>query len=174
MFLFSDLTEPAQQLAISLKRLQLRIVFAESCTAGMVSAALASVPGISRWHCGSAVTYQEETKTQWLDVSPEELRRFTAVSQPVTESMAAGVLQRTPHAHLAVAVTGHLGPAAPVDSDGIIFVSILRRQLGLELVYSEQVKLSSTERIQRQVEAASVVFKVSDSWLTRNFEEKNS
>jgi nicotinamide-nucleotide amidase len=139
-----------------------------------VSAALASVPGVSRWHCGSAVTYQEETKTQWLDVSPEELRRFSAVSLQVTQAMAVGVLQRTPHAQLAVAVTGHLGPAAPTHYDGVIFISILGREMGLESEYSQQVKLDSAGRVARQFEAAAIVFKVSDSCVKQLFDKKNS
>jgi nicotinamide-nucleotide amidase len=117
-----DLVDAATRLADQLRRKNVRIVFAESCTAGLVSAALATVPGISAWLCGSAVTYQDETKAGWLGVAPDELEEFTAVSAEVATSMARGVLKMTPKADLAVSVTGHLGPGSPPDSDGVIFI----------------------------------------------------
>ncbi len=83
----------AKAVARQLAKLRVRIVFAESCTAGLVSATLARVPGISEWHCGSAVVYRERTKEAWLDVPRAEIDRFTAVSEAVARRMAVGVLQ---------------------------------------------------------------------------------
>ena len=60
----------AAELAEQLAAKQQKIVFAESCTAGMAAALLGGCPGISAWLCGSAVTYREATKTRWLDIDP--------------------------------------------------------------------------------------------------------
>ena len=122
-----DLSSVSQRLAHLLHSRACRIVFAESCTAGLASATLATIPGISEWHCGSAVTYREPTKQVWLGVETEILRRCGAVSGEVAEAMAQGVLQRTPEAELAAAVTGHLGPNAPPELDAVIFTAVARR-----------------------------------------------
>ena len=110
-----------------LKESQTRIVFAESCTAGLVSAALARVAGISEFHCGSAVVYRPDTKTRWLGVSADLLKEVGAVCDPVARAMAAGVLERTPEAQLSASITGHLGPNAPADQDGLVFIALAAR-----------------------------------------------
>ena len=56
----------ATRLFDMLRDREVRVVFAESCTAGMVSATLAAVPGISDYLCGSMVTYRPEIKENWL------------------------------------------------------------------------------------------------------------
>lgn len=113
----------ARELALILERRNLRLVLAESCTAGLAAAQLARVPGISRYLCGSAVVYQEATKTAWLGVPAEYFQPGGpgVVSGETAAAMADGVLERTPPADLAVAITGHLGPGTPVDLDGLTF-----------------------------------------------------
>ena len=153
------LSNAARDLVDQLSQRNLRIVFAESCTGGLVAATLTQIPGVSSWLCGSAVTYQEETKQAWLDVSERDLKQFTAVSEQVTRVMAWGVLRQTPQADVAVSVTGHLGPDAPREIDGIIFVASVRRGQSESEVETMRVKLKQTERQPRQVEATEVVLR---------------
>lgn len=126
------MTQPLSSLvhrvAELLKQSQTRIVFAESCTAGLVSAALARIPGISEFHCGSAVVYRLDTKTRWLGVDADLLQDPGPVSSEVAAAMARGVLERTAEAQLSAVITGHLGPQAPEGQDGLIFVGIGRRE----------------------------------------------
>lgn len=155
--------EAAQRLADDLAATRTRIVFAESCTAGLVSALLAQAPGISAWHCGSAVTYREATKVAWLEVSQRDLERHTAVSQPVAEQMAAGVLRNTPEAQLAVSITGHLGPNAPAEFDGLAFVGTARKVAGAEEIepgMCHRLQLRETARVARGWEAAIAVLRL--------------
>lgn len=103
-----------------------QLVLAESCTAGLISAALAHWPGISNWLCGSAAVYQSRTKHEWLGIDDTILAdpNQGPVSLAVTEKLAQAVLMRTPHAMIAAAVTGHLGPGAPAELDGAAFFAI--------------------------------------------------
>ena len=121
------LTEQIQEIASLLTLLQVKIVFAESCTAGLISASLARAPGISDVHCGSAVVYRLDTKTEWLGVAAPMLIEPGPVSEPVARAMATGVLERTPEADIAVSITGHLGPDAPDSQDGQVFVGVVIR-----------------------------------------------
>lgn len=98
-------------------------MLAESCTAGLVAAELGKVPGISEFFCGSMVVYQSRTKTAWLNVATDGLEdpERGPVSQWASCSLAENLLECTPHASVAFAVTGHLGPGAPQELDGVVF-----------------------------------------------------
>lgn len=116
-----------QEVATLLRKAQRRIVFAESCTGGLVAASLARVPGISAFLCGSAVVYRLDTKAKWLGVSEDLLLNPGPVSEAVARAMALGALAHTPEADLAASITGHLGPQAPDDQDGLVFIGIACR-----------------------------------------------
>ncbi|EMI22033.1 competence/damage inducible protein CinA [Rhodopirellula maiorica SM1] len=152
-----NILDHARTLADGLANNEKRIVFAESCTAGLVSATLATVPGISNWLCGSAVVYREQTKTQWLNIATSLIEKHTAVSALVTLELAKNVLEQTPEADLAVAVTGHLGPDAPTQLDGTIYVGVLWRGQRIADAAVRAVRLTATDRVTRQQEAAGIV-----------------
>ncbi|MBA3315886.1 MAG: nicotinamide-nucleotide amidohydrolase family protein [Planctomycetota bacterium] len=122
-----NLTALAQEVADALRRSGRQLVLAESCTAGLVAASLGGVPGISQNLCGSAVVYQERTKAKWIGVKEKTLRDSGAVSEETAKEMATGVLWETPHADLSTAITGHLGPDAPADLDGVVYVAVKER-----------------------------------------------
>ncbi|MFT7640845.1 MAG: nicotinamide-nucleotide amidase [Pirellulaceae bacterium] len=150
----------ARDAAKQLKLQDKRVVFAESCTAGLAAARLACVPGISQWHCGSAVTYREATKMAWLDVQQKTLAEHTAVSRETTLEMASGVLHKTPEAEVGIAITGHLGPNAPELLDGLVFIAVAFRN-GDEITVAKdwRFKLQSESRAERQEEAAQLILK---------------
>jgi nicotinamide-nucleotide amidase len=117
----------ARRVARLLKDQNRKIVFAESCTGGLVSGSLTKIPGISQWHCGGVVVYRNETKQAYLTIPAALLDNPGPVSAEVAELMAVNVLKMTPEADLAAAVTGHLGPNAPVNLDGLVFVAVACR-----------------------------------------------
>jgi PncC family amidohydrolase len=122
-----QLTALARKVVDRLKSRNLRIVLAESCTGGLVSAILTRIPGVSEFHCGSAVVYQVATKAAWLGVPKSLLRSPGPVSREVVSKMALGALDITPHAEVAAAITGHLGPGAPPAQDGLLYLAFARR-----------------------------------------------
>jgi nicotinamide-nucleotide amidase len=85
------------------------IAVAESCTGGMVAAALTDVAGSSAVFFGGVVAYSNKSKTDILGVDPIVLRQHGAVSQAVAELMAIGVRDRF-NADVCVSVTGVAGP----------------------------------------------------------------
>ena len=86
-----------------------RIAVAESCTGGLVSAALTELPGASDVFEAGYVTYSNEAKSQMLSVSGDVLETFGAVSLATAWSMAQGALTKS-NADIAVAITGVAGP----------------------------------------------------------------
>lgn len=91
------------------KRAGVMIATAESCTGGMVSAALTDVPGSSAVVERGFVTYTNAAKQEMLGVSPATLEAHGAVSEEVAREMADGALARS-GAQLAVSITGIAGP----------------------------------------------------------------
>lgn len=153
--------ELAQEMALKNRR----IVIAESCTAGLVSGILAQVPGISKWLCGSSVTYMESVKRQWLGLDAALLTCHTAVSAEVTESMARAVLERTEAADFSVAITGHLEPlqseVGAVAYVGLAFRDGKEIRVGLVSRFS----LPGKDRLERQWAAAQSALRLAVSFL---------
>jgi nicotinamide-nucleotide amidase len=87
----------------------LKIATAESCTGGMVAAALTDVAGSSDVFERGFVTYSNAAKVEMLGVSPETLAAHGAVSEPVARAMAEGALVYSA-AEMAVSITGIAGP----------------------------------------------------------------
>ena len=87
----------------------LRIATAESCTGGLVAAALTEIAGSSDVVDCGFVTYSNEAKQKLLGVPAATLTRHGAVSRETAAAMAKGALEKS-HADLAVAITGIAGP----------------------------------------------------------------
>jgi nicotinamide-nucleotide amidase len=92
----------------------LMIAAAESCTGGLVAAAITDVPGASAVFERGFVTYSNEAKIDLLGVPDALIKSSGAVSQPVANAMAQGALARS-RADVAVAVTGIAGPSGGSD-----------------------------------------------------------
>lgn len=112
-----------------LRRAGLRVVTAESCTAGWIAKALTDVPGSSEWVDGGYVTYSNEAKVRALGVSRRTLERFGAVSAETVREMARGAL-RASGVEVAVAVSGIAGPdgGTPGKPVGTVWFCATRRR----------------------------------------------
>lgn len=88
---------------------RLKLVTAESCTGGLISAACTDLAGSSNWFERGFVTYSNEAKTELLGVEERLLQRAGAVCEGVARAMVQGALAHS-HAQVAVAVTGVAGP----------------------------------------------------------------
>ena len=87
----------------------LKITCAESCTGGMISAALTDIAGSSAIFEQGFVTYSNAAKQKMLGVRPETLADYGAVSEPVAREMAEGALRQA-QADIAISVSGIAGP----------------------------------------------------------------
>jgi nicotinamide-nucleotide amidase len=93
---------------------KLMIVTAESCTGGLISAALTEVPGSSQAVFGGYVTYHNEAKAGMIGVDRELIAAYGAVSEQVARAMAEGA-RKTSGAAVAIAVTGIAGPGGGTE-----------------------------------------------------------
>ncbi|EBA10985.1 CinA family protein [Roseobacter sp. CCS2] len=99
----------AADLLTAAKAKGVMLATAESCTGGMLSAAITDIPGSSAIFDRAFVTYTNAAKMQMLDVKQATLDAYGAVSEEVAAQMAKGVLAHS-NADIAVAITGIAGP----------------------------------------------------------------
>ena len=104
-----DLNALARRVIAAAQDRGVMLATAESCTGGMLSAALTDIPGCSAALDRAFVTYSNQAKVQMLGVSQQALDDHGAVSPQVAAQMAAGALKRS-GAGLAVSITGIAGP----------------------------------------------------------------
>jgi nicotinamide-nucleotide amidase len=106
---------------------RLRIVTAESCTGGLVAAALTHIAGSSDVFERGFVTYSNRAKSELLGVPGDLIADYGAVSEPVARAMAEGALEAT-SAHVSVSVTGVAGPGGgtPLKPVGLVHFASAR------------------------------------------------
>jgi len=106
----------------------LRLATAESCTGGMIAAALTDIAGSSDVVERGFVTYSNEAKQELLGVPADMLAKHGAVSLQVARAMAEGALAHS-HADVAVSVTGIAGPggATPGKPVGLVYFGLARK-----------------------------------------------
>ncbi len=109
-----ELIEHARKVLDANRAVGKTIAVAESCTGGLVSAALTEIAGSSDVFRSGIVTYSNDAKTDLLGVSLDVLETFGAVSIAVAWAMAQGALRKS-GADTAVAITGIAGPDGGSD-----------------------------------------------------------
>jgi nicotinamide-nucleotide amidase len=116
--------QTAAKLIARLRRAGFRLATAESCTGGLVAAAITAVPGSSDVLEGGFVTYSNAAKESLLGVPQEFLRAHGAVSEPVARAMAEGAARRL-GVNVAVGVTGIAGPdgGTPAKPVGLVHLA---------------------------------------------------
>lgn len=92
-----------------LQKNEMYFTSAESCTGGLLSQSIVSVPGSSDWFSCSFITYSNISKHKVLGVSKDTLNMFGAVSEEVVEEMVSGALKES-RANLGIAISGIAGP----------------------------------------------------------------
>ena len=130
------------------------VATAESCTGGLVSAAIVSVPGASQVFQNGFITYCDEAKHRLLQVKEETLASYTAVSAQVAAEMAYGCAM-VGQSDLTLAVTGLAGPGGGTEEKpvGLVYVSSCYRQ---RVLVQEYHFCGDREEIRRQAVAAAL------------------
>ena len=120
----------SEKLLSNLKRKGERVCCAESCTGGMIAAALTDIPGSSAVFSRSFVTYSNQAKIDMLGVKAETLELYGAVSGQTVSEMASGALiASNGEADFAIAVSGVAGPEGGSEEKpvGLVYICILKK-----------------------------------------------
>jgi nicotinamide-nucleotide amidase len=125
------LYDKAKEVIAANRKLGRTIAVAESCTGGLVCAALTEIPGASEVFEAGYVTYSNASKIDDLGVSEEVVETFGAVSVATAWAMARGALSAS-KADLAVAITGIAGPAGGTPAKPVGTVVFARAERGAD------------------------------------------
>lgn len=116
------------RIAALLEEKNIKVSTAESCTGGLVAAALVNVAGISNWFEEGYVTYSNTAKQKLLGVDKDTLEQFGAVSEQTARQMAIGAAKAA-GCQAAVATTGIAGPDGGTDEKpvGLVYIGAVVR-----------------------------------------------
>jgi len=112
----------------------LTLGLAESCTGGLLAAAITDIPGSSGYFNGSIVAYRNKVKKKVLKVTTPCLRKFGAVSAETAAAMARGARKATT-ARIGLSITGIAGPDGGTKDKpvGLVYIGLDARKLPLTL-----------------------------------------
>jgi nicotinamide-nucleotide amidase len=155
-FLLPDeLVAKAREVVEANRKAGRKLAVAESCTGGLVCAALTEIPGSSEVLDAGYVTYSNEAKIADLHVSEEVVETFGAVSIATAWAMAQGALDAS-NADVAVAITGIAGPegGTPSKPVGTVVFARAERMPGPDDVTADQKLFENENRAGVRLQAA--------------------
>jgi nicotinamide-nucleotide amidase len=141
-----DLVAKARQVVEANRAAGRRIAVAESCTGGLVSAAITEIAGSSDVFEAGYVTYSNAAKMAELNVSQDVVETFGAVSVATAWAMAQGALAAS-DADVAVAITGIAGPGGGTDQKpvGTVVFARAERRPGPDEIVADQKLFDAAE-----------------------------
>jgi nicotinamide-nucleotide amidase len=142
----ADLVAKAREVIEYNRKAGRRIAVAESCTGGLVSAALTEIPGSSEVFEAGYVTYSNAAKISELNVALDVVETFGAVSVATAWAMAQGALEAS-GADVAVAITGIAGPDGGTEQKpvGTVVFARAERRPGPDEIVADQKLLDASE-----------------------------
>ena len=143
----NDLAKAIIKLATD-KRVML--VLAESCTGGMIAAALTDIAGSSAVLDRGLVTYSNQAKQDLLGVSDDILASYGAVSAETAIAMTTGALLKTPAARLAASVTGIAGPGGGSQDKPVGLVHFSCQWRGKSAVYDHHIFTGDRDSVRKK------------------------
>ena len=143
-----EIRDAAERVLVSCRKAGLKVVTAESCTGGLVAAALTAIAGSSDVVERGFVTYANEAKHEMLGVAWDTLENHGAVSEPVARAMARGALTHS-LAEIAVSVTGVAGPGGGSAEKPVGLVHFAAARSGFELIAERHVFPGDRDGIRR-------------------------
>ena len=147
-----EVTDLARRVVEENAALGRTIALAESCTGGLVAAAITEIPGSSAVLDRAYVTYSNAAKQECLGVSGEILEAFGAVSVACVYAMAQGVLDKS-EADVAVAVSGIAGPDGGSEEKPVGKVVFARARRGEERADAENRLFECSDRADVRLQA---------------------
>lgn len=138
------------------------LITAESCTGGMLSAAITAIPGSSGWFEGGFISYANIAKEKMLGVNPKLIKEYGAVSEEVAIAMAEGALKHS-HADLSIAITGIAGPGGATAHKplGLVWIAYAN-----EAGFKVEKHTFSGSRESIRLQACYIALKNLLSWAT--------
>ena len=125
-FIFGENNESLSSVLIKeLRQREESLVFAESCSGGLLSSSITAIPGSSQVFKGSIISYSNELKQSLLNIPENLIKKFGAVSEEVAETMAINAKEKL-NSDWSIAISGIAGPSGGNKEKpiGLVYISI--------------------------------------------------
>jgi nicotinamide-nucleotide amidase len=143
-----EIRDAAERVLTSCRKRNLKVVTAESCTGGLVAAALTAIAGSSDVVDRGFVTYSNDAKHEMLGVGRDTLDKHGAVSEPVARAMARGALTHS-MSDISVSVTGVAGPGGGSAEKPVGLVHFAAARAGFDIIAERHVFPGDRDGIRR-------------------------
>lgn len=153
----SSIDKTAYNVVQLLAKKRLKISTAESCTGGLISAAITAVSGSSEIFDEGICTYANNAKMKYLDVSAETLEKYGAVSEQTAVAMAKGMAKQS-GSDVAISVTGIAGPSGGTEDKpvGTVYVGLfIKGKAEARLIFTDP--LESDEKPREYIRLSTVL-----------------
>lgn len=153
----SSIDKTAYNVVQLLAKKRLKISTAESCTGGLISAAITAVSGSSEIFDEGICTYANNAKMKYLDVSAETLEKYGAVSEQTAVAMAKGMAKQS-GSDIAISVTGIAGPSGGTEDKpvGTVYVGLfIKGKVEARLIFTDP--LESDEKPREYIRLSTVL-----------------
>lgn len=138
--MLKELLEIESRIAQRLSQSHATLSAAESCTGGMISHVITSIPGASEYYLGSVTSYAVCIKKDVLGVPSDMIEKYGVVSEEVARAMAEGV-KNLMHSTYSVATTGLAGPVGDDrNPEGTVCIAVS----GPEGTFTRKIRCSGT------------------------------
>jgi nicotinamide-nucleotide amidase len=151
----SDLVARAGRVLAACERMSTPLAVAESCTGGLLGAALTAIPGSSAWIDRGFITYSNQAKIDMLGVPESLIAHCGVVSEDVARAMAEGALAHS-HATASVAITGIAGPAGGTADKPVGLVHIAAAHRGRETLHQRLLLTGDRDQIRHAATLAAM------------------
>ncbi|NBC36227.1 nicotinamide-nucleotide amidohydrolase family protein [Novosphingobium sp. FSY-8] len=155
----ADIVALAQRVIAENAALGRKVVLAESCTGGLVSAALTEIAGSSAVLESGFVTYSNAAKQKLLGVPGDIIETFGAVSAACAWAMAKGALKQS-DADVAVAISGIAGPDGGTAQKPVGLVVFARAERNSDKIDAEERQFEPVSRAAIRADAARVALEL--------------
>jgi PncC family amidohydrolase len=157
MILFKNL---AKELLTNCRKKQLKLLTAESCTGGLLSANITGIAGSSDVFLHGFICYSNESKKQYLNVSDKIINSFGAVSYETVKEMLSGLSVQAKSKALTIAISGVAGPQQSESKPvGMVFIGAKLSYNNLELI--SKMNFGNIARDQIQQKSVHEALKIS-------------
>ncbi len=147
------LSETVKRVHDLFKKNKLTLSVAESCTGGLISHYITTLPGASNFFEAGVVSYSINAKKIILNVSPETISKFGVVSEETACEMAEKIRALT-HTDLSLSTTGNLGPDVLEEKErGLIYIAVSKKGK----TFSKEMRLKGNRKKNKEESALSAL-----------------
>ena len=165
MIFGQEIIDKAQNNLKKLTHNKLKISFAESCTGGLISTIITEIPNASKIFELSLITYSNQSKIKLLNIDPNIIKKYGAVSANCAQEMAKGLIKYN-YCNIAISITGIAGPNSDNTNKniGLVYICLIYN----DKIITNKLQLGNLTRSEIRIKTAIAVLNMISDIIDSN------